>query len=83
VTIAWPGDAEKPSNPACLERSLRFNVIRDGAVIDGASSDPKVQGVRRFFDRLAADPRVDATALQTVGSKGYDDFSRALVRAAT
>ncbi len=56
------------------------NVIRDGEVADAESADAKVQGVRRFFDLIAADPRLDATALQTVGTKGYDGFSLALVR---
>jgi predicted O-methyltransferase YrrM len=54
------------------------NVIREGAVMDGTSVDPKVLGVRRFLDMVAAEPRVSATALQTVGRKGYDGF--ALVR---
>jgi len=55
------------------------NVIRDGAVIDAASSDPDIQGVRRFNQRLAAEPRVSATEIQTVGSKGYDGFALAVV----
>ena len=55
------------------------NVIRDGAVIDAASKDPDIQGVRRFNERLAAEPRVSATEIQTVGSKGYDGFALALV----
>jgi len=83
-------DADKPNNPAYLEWSLRLsrpgtvivgdNVIRDGAIADLSSRDPKVQGVRRFFDLIAADPCLEATALQTVGAKGYDGFSIALVR---
>jgi predicted O-methyltransferase YrrM len=83
-------DADKANNPAYLEWSLRFsrsgtvilgdNVIRDGAVIDPASPDPSVQGVRRFFEMLAAEPRLDATALQTVGSKGWDGFALAVVK---
>jgi predicted O-methyltransferase YrrM len=83
-------DADKANNPAYLEWSLRFsrsgtvilgdNVVRDGAVVDPASPDPSVQGVRRFFEMLAADPRVDATAMQTVGSKGYDGFVLAMVK---
>jgi predicted O-methyltransferase YrrM len=48
-------------------------------VIDSASADPSVQGVRRFNEMLAAETRVSATALQTVGSKGYDGFALALV----
>jgi predicted O-methyltransferase YrrM len=83
-------DADKPNNPAYLEWSLRLsrpgtvivgdNVIRDGEVANAESADAEVQGVRRFFDLMAADPRLDATALQTVGAKGYDGFSLALVR---
>lgn len=55
------------------------NVVRKGAVIDAASADPSVQGMRRFFDALAAEERVNATVLQTVGSKGYDGFALAFV----
>jgi predicted O-methyltransferase YrrM len=55
------------------------NVIRKGAVADPASSDANVQGVRRFNQLVAGDPRVSATAIQTVGSKGYDGFTIILV----
>ena len=55
------------------------NVVRKGAVVDAASEDPSVQGVRRFNEMLAAETRVSATAIQTVGSKGYDGFALALV----
>jgi predicted O-methyltransferase YrrM len=55
------------------------NVVRKGAVADESSTDPDVQGVRRFYEVLAAEPRVSATAIQTVGSKGYDGFALALV----
>ncbi|MFD4858317.1 O-methyltransferase [Streptomyces atratus] len=82
-------DADKPSNPDYLAWSLKLtrpgslivadNVVRDGEVVDGASEDPKVQGVRRFTELVAADPRLSATALQTVGSKGYDGLMMALV----
>ena len=82
-------DADKPGYPVYLEWALRLsrrgtliiadNVVRDGAVADGASSDPLVQGIRRFMDLLAAEPRVSATVIQTVGSKGYDGFAIALV----
>jgi predicted O-methyltransferase YrrM len=58
------------------------NVVRGGAVMDAASGDASVQGVRRFLDILAAEPRVSATAIQTVGLKGYDGFALALVTAA-
>jgi predicted O-methyltransferase YrrM len=83
-------DADKPNNPAYLEWSLRLshpgtviigdNVIRDGAVTDPRNPDPRVQGVRRFIQMMAEDPRLDATALQTVGSKGYDGFTLAVVK---
>jgi predicted O-methyltransferase YrrM len=56
-------------------------VARGGAILDAASPDPSVQGVRRFYELPAAEPRVSATAIQTVGSKGYDGFAIALVTA--
>ena len=55
------------------------NVVRKGAVIDTASADQSVQAVRRFNEMLAAEPRVSATVIQTVGSKGYDGFAVAVV----
>ena len=82
-------DADKPSNPAYFKWSLRLsrpgtliiadNIIRDGEVVNPGSHDPSVQGARRFHDLVAAEPRVTATAIQTVGSKGYDGFSLILV----
>lgn len=82
-------DADKPSNSDYFTWALKLsrqgslividNVIREGAVIDAASADPNVQGVRRLNELLAAEPRVSATAIQTVGSKGYDGFTMALV----
>ncbi|MER5364730.1 O-methyltransferase [Streptomyces sp. NPDC002722] len=82
-------DADKPSNPDYLAWSLKLtrpgslivadNVVRDGEVVDGTSGDPKVQGVRRFTELVAAEPTLSATALQTVGSKGYDGLMMALV----
>jgi len=57
------------------------NVVRRGAVIDADSTDPDIQGMRRFNDLVAAEPRVSATAMQTVGCKGYDGFAVALVLA--
>jgi hypothetical protein len=53
--------------------------VRDGTVVDAGSGDPRVHGIRRFYELLAAEPRVSATAIQTVGSKGYDGFALALV----
>ncbi|MET8740084.1 O-methyltransferase [Streptomyces sp. NPDC004728] len=82
-------DADKPSNPDYLAWSLKLtrpgslivadNVVRDGEVVDGESEDPKVRGVRRFTELVAAEPTLTATALQTVGSKGYDGLMMALV----
>jgi predicted O-methyltransferase YrrM len=75
-------DADKPNNPAYLQASLALthagsvividNVVRDGAVTDPTSSDPRVQGVRAVVADIAQDPRLEATALQTVGIKGWD-----------
>lgn len=82
-------DADKPNNPEYLKWALRLtrrgsliiadNVVRDGAVIDADSRNADVQGVRRFYEVLAAEPGVSATAIQTVGSKGYDGLAIALV----
>ncbi|MFJ4896912.1 O-methyltransferase [Streptomyces sp. NPDC088727] len=82
-------DADKPSNPDYLAWSLKLtrpgslivadNVVRDGEVVDAASEDPKVRGVRRFTELVAAEPTLTATALQTVGTKGYDGLLMALV----
>jgi predicted O-methyltransferase YrrM len=82
-------DADKPSNPEYFSWALKLsrkgsliiadNVVRDGAVIEADSVDPKVQGVRHFNEMLGSEPRVMATAIQTVGSKGYDGFAIALV----
>jgi predicted O-methyltransferase YrrM len=81
-------DADKQSIPEYLDFALQLtrpgsvilvdNVIRKGAVVDGQSSDASVQGVRRFNEKLAKLSSVSATAVQTVGSKGYDGF--ALIR---
>jgi predicted O-methyltransferase YrrM len=57
------------------------NVVRRGQVVEPGSDDQNVQGMRRFLDRLASEPRVSATALQTVGVKGYDGFLLAVVTA--
>jgi predicted O-methyltransferase YrrM len=56
------------------------NVVRQGAVVDAGSTDPNVRGARAMFELLAAEPRLDATAVQTVGGKGHDGFVLALVR---
>lgn len=82
-------DADKKSIPHYLEWSIKLsrtgsliivdNVIRDGALIDAKSDDPNVLGARRMHEMMAAEPRLSATTLQTVGSKGYDGFTLALV----
>ena len=82
-------DADKPNNPGYLQWALRFsrpgtvifgdNVIRDGEILQEDSTDPRVQGVRTFYDLLAAEPRITASAIQTVGSKGYDGFMLGIV----
>ncbi|MGE4253191.1 MAG: O-methyltransferase [Parvibaculaceae bacterium] len=82
-------DADKQNIPEYFTWSLELtrpgsliivdNVIRDGKVIDGKSGDASVKGVRRFNEMLKAEKRVSATALQTVGAKGYDGFALALV----
>jgi len=84
-------DADKASLPEYFQASLKLsrpgtviiidNVIRDGKVIDAASTDKDIRGVRRMNEMLAAEKRVSATAIQTVGSKGYDGFAMALVGA--
>ena len=78
-------DADKPGNPIYLDWALKLsrpgtvivldNVVRDGRVIDPGSTDPNVVGSRAAFDIIGANPRLDATALQTVGSKGWDGFA--------
>ncbi|QXV62403.1 O-methyltransferase [Amycolatopsis sp. TNS106] len=83
-------DADKVNNPAYFEASLELvrpggvivvdNVVRGGAVTDAASEDPNIQGIRRLHEMIAAEPRVDATAVQTVGSKGYDGLTVVLVK---
>lgn len=82
-------DADKPSLPEYFQWALRLsrpgtliaidNVVREGAVIDSTSRDASVQGVRRLNELMASEPRVSATAIQTVGAKGYDGFALALV----
>lgn len=82
-------DADKPNIPAYIEWSVRLsrpgtiivcdNVVRGGAILDPETDDPTVRGIRTFLEKIAADPRLDATAIQTVGSKGHDGFAFALV----
>jgi predicted O-methyltransferase YrrM len=82
-------DADKQNMAAYLGWSLQLarlgtlivadNVVREGAIIDPANTDPAVEGVRSMFTMMAAEPRLTATAIQTVGSKGYDGFAMAVV----
>jgi predicted O-methyltransferase YrrM len=82
-------DADKTNNAAYLEWALRLsrpgtvivvdNVVREGAVVEAASRDPDVIGVRRMFELMAREPRLSATAIQTVGAKGWDGFALAVV----
>ena len=82
-------DADKGNNDRYLHWALELsdtgaliivdNVVRSGAIVDDASTDPSIMGARRFMEALAAEPRVSATALQTVGAKGHDGFVIALV----
>lgn len=82
-------DADKPRLAEYFDWSVRLarrgglivadNVVRDGAVADPRSEDPSVQGVRRFLASLEFNRRVAATAIQTVGAKGYDGFATAVV----
>ena len=82
-------DADKPSNADYFAWAVRLarvgtlivvdNVVRQGAVAEAASTDANVQGSRRLFDAVAAEPRVAATSVQTVGVKGYDGLLLAVV----
>ena len=82
-------DADKSNIPSYFEWALKLaapgglivvdNVIRDGAVVDDASTDPSVKGVRRLNELLRAEPRVSATTIQTVGARGYDGFTLAML----
>jgi predicted O-methyltransferase YrrM len=84
-------DADKQNNADYFKWAVRLsrpgsliivdNVVRDGKVADADSSEPMVLGTRRLFAALAADQSVEATALQTVGPKGYDGFVVARVKA--
>jgi predicted O-methyltransferase YrrM len=82
-------DADKPSYPQYLVWALKLsrpgtviiadNVVRDGEILNAGSEDAAIQAMRRFNEMLASEPRLSATAVQTVGCKGYDGFAFALV----
>ncbi len=83
-------DADKPNNPVYLDWAVKLshpgtvivgdNVIRKGAIIDAADTDPNVTGTRLFLEKLGSHPLLDATAIQTVGSRGHDGFALAIVK---
>jgi predicted O-methyltransferase YrrM len=72
--LAWALDHSLPGSLIVAD-----NVVRDGTLADATSPDPAVKAQRRLHEMLAAEPRVTATTIQTVGSKGYDGFAIALV----
>jgi predicted O-methyltransferase YrrM len=82
-------DADKENSVPYFDASLSLshagtiiivdNVVREGAIIDAASTDGNVVGMRRLIERVGREPRVSATVIQTVGSKGYDGFLLAVV----
>lgn len=82
-------DADKINYPIYLDQVIELsrpgtliiadNVVRDGRITDEESQDPSVKGVRKFLEALKDHPRLTTTALQTVGSKGYDGFALMLV----
>ena len=72
--LAWALDRSRPGGLIVAD-----NVVRDGTLADATSPDPAVKAQRRLHEMLAGDPRVSATTIQTVGSKGYDGFTIALV----
>jgi predicted O-methyltransferase YrrM len=83
-------DADKPNYPNYLEWAVQLsrpgtliladNVVREGFILEEASTDPRVAGTRVFLEKLGNHPRLDATAIQTVGVKGYDGFALAIVK---
>ncbi|MGJ0394321.1 MAG: O-methyltransferase [Methylocystis sp.] len=73
--FGWALDLSRPGSLIIVD-----NVVREGAVADPNTQDDGGLGARRLFDAVAAEPRVSATAIQTVGSKGWDGFLIALVR---
>ncbi|MES2044023.1 MAG: O-methyltransferase [Pseudomonadota bacterium] len=83
-------DADKPSNVAYLTASLALshagttivvdNVVREGGVLDSSGADERIEGSRRLFEAVAAEPRLSATAVQTVGAKKWDGFLLAVVQ---
>jgi len=83
-------DADKPNNPNYLKWALELskpgtviigdNVVRNGHVIEEDNEDINVKGIRQFIDLLSEESRIESTAIQTVGSKGYDGFVMGIVK---
>jgi len=83
-------DADKESNPQYLDWAVRLgrpgtlivvdNVVRDGRVLDADNSEPSIVGTRAVLAAMGAHPRLDSTAIQFVGVKGYDGFAVAIVK---
>jgi predicted O-methyltransferase YrrM len=82
-------DADKEGYPAYLRAAMQLsqpgtmlvfdNVVREGGILDPDHADPRVQGTRALFEAMAAEPRLSATAVQTVGAKKWDGFALAIV----
>jgi predicted O-methyltransferase YrrM len=83
-------DADKKNNPEYFQWAVKLgrsgsliivdNVVRDGGVLDAKSKDDDILGTRRVLEAMGREPRVNATAFQTVGSKGWDGFAMAVVK---
>ena len=83
-------DADKKSCPEYFQLSLELthprsliitdNAVSRGRILDPDNRDEKIEGLRHFLKMMANEPRVDATVMQTVGSKGYDGFAIAVVK---
>ena len=79
------GPAAESLRTLAAERAEPFdfvadNTVRDGKIADAGSADPDVQAVRQFHEMIAKNARLSGTAIQTVGSKGYDGFTMAVVQ---
>jgi predicted O-methyltransferase YrrM len=83
-------DADKQNNPVYLEYCLQMsrsgtvivadNMVRDGKVVTESDRAPNIRGIRQYFQKLQADPRLDSTVIQTVGHKGWDGFAITIVK---
>lgn len=83
-------DADKQNNPVYLEYCLQMsrsgttivadNMVRDGKVVTESDRAPNIRGIRQYFQKLQADPRLDSTVIQTIGHKGWDGFAITIVK---